>query len=171
MKTTSSIRQAVAATVLLVLTSAAFTSLSSVPAYANDCPLTQGFWKNHPNAWPGFCRTGGSCLTLGCQSYTEAELLTILQTPVGGDASLNLAHQEIAAHLNILTGSIFPGGPPPVSAAIADADALLCTFSGKLPYGVDSSSAIGQEMIADATVLDDFNNGRLTPVCTPRNPT
>jgi hypothetical protein len=168
MKTWSSIRQAVTATVLLVLASAAITSLTSIPAYANACPLTQGFWKNHPAAWPAFCLSGGSCLTLGCQSYTEAELLTILKTPVGGDASLNLAHQEIAAKLNILTGSVFPGGPPAVSAAIADADNLLCGFTGKLPYNVSTSSATGQQMVADAAVLDLFNSGALTPVCTPR---
>src|SRR5262249_54399023 len=51
-RTRSSVRQAVAATVLLVLTSAAITSLTATAAYANLCPLTWGFWKNHPNAWP-----------------------------------------------------------------------------------------------------------------------
>jgi hypothetical protein len=94
---------------------------------------------------------------LGCQSYTETDLLTILNTLV-----------EIAAKLNILTGSIFPGGPPAVSAAIANADSLICGFTGKLPYGVDPASATGQQMVADAAVLDVFNNGALTPVCTPR---
>ena len=70
------------------------------------CPLTQGYWKNHPNAWPV------NSLMLGSQTYTKAELLNILNTPVGGDASLNLAHQLIAAKLNIAAGS----DPTPVSS-------------------------------------------------------
>src|SRR5215471_1211924 len=58
-----------------------------------NCPLTQGFWKNHPTAWPV------STLTLGTVSYTEAQLLNILGTSPGSkggaDASLILAHQLI----------------------------------------------------------------------------
>src|SRR5205085_687709 len=42
---------------------------------SNACPLGQGFWKNHPGAWPV------SSLTLGSQTYVQAQLLTILTTP------------------------------------------------------------------------------------------
>src|SRR5437016_831768 len=66
---------------------------------SNACPLGQGFWKNHPGAWPV------SSLTLGSQTYVQAQLLTILTTPVRGDASLVLADQLIAAKLNIAHGS------------------------------------------------------------------
>jgi hypothetical protein len=59
------------------------------------CPLGQGFWKNHPDAWPV------SCLTLGRQTYSQTELLRLLDTPVRGDASLILAHQLIAAKLTM----------------------------------------------------------------------
>jgi hypothetical protein len=100
-------------------------------------------------------------LVLGSQTYTKAELLNILNTPVGGDASLNLAHQLIAAKLNIAAGS----DPTPVSSTIADADSLLSTFSGKLPYHVASSSNIGQLMVSDANTLDTYNNGHLTSNC------
>src|ERR1700693_592373 len=128
---------------------------------SNQCALTQGFWKNHPDAWPV------TSLTLGCQTYTEAELLTILNTSVGSgkgaDASLILAHQLIAAKLNIANGA----DPAPISATIADADALLCTFTGKLPYQVKPSSPVGKQMVADASALDQYNNGLLTPSCTP----
>src|SRR5882724_3318995 len=51
------------------------------------CPLTQGYWKNHPNAWPV------NSLMLGSQIYTKMELLNILNTPSGGDASIILAKQ------------------------------------------------------------------------------
>ena len=40
------------------------------PTPAGVCPLTQGYWKNHSNAWPV------NSLTLGSQTYTKAELLT-----------------------------------------------------------------------------------------------
>ena len=100
-------------------------------------------------------------LTLGSQTYTKAELLAILNTPVGGDASLNLAHQLIAAKLNIAAGS----DPTPIASTIAHADSLLAMFSGKLPYHVAPSSNIGQMMVSDASTLDNYNNGRLTPHC------
>ena len=130
-------------------------SPTPTPTPAGVCPLTQGYWKNHPNAWPV------TSLMLGSQTYTQAELLTILNTPVVGDASLNLAHQLIAAKLNIAAGS----DPTPVSSTITHADSLLAMFSGKLPYHVAPSSNIGQQMVSDANTLDNYNNGRLTQGC------
>src|SRR5262249_50460875 len=38
------------------------------------CPLGQGFWKNHPDTWPV------TSLTLGSQTYTQAELLALFDT-------------------------------------------------------------------------------------------
>ena len=69
----------------------------------------------------------------------------------------------IAAKLNIANGS----DPTPVSATIADADRLLSGFTGKLPYHVRPSSATGQAMVNDASVLESYNNGDLTPDCQP----
>jgi hypothetical protein len=130
----------------------------ATPIQANRCPLGQGFWKNHPDAWLV------TTLTLGSQTYTQAQLLTLLTTPVRGDASLILADQLIAAKLNIAHGS----DPTPVSATITDADSLLSQFgSNRLPYNVQTSSTIGQRMVNDANVLDRYNNGDLTPNCQP----
>jgi len=123
----------------------------------NKCPLGQGFWKTHPDAWPV------TSLTLGSQTYSQGELLTLLDILVQGDASLILAHQLIAAKLNIANGS----NPTPISATITDADSLLRGFTGKLPYHVQPSSTTGQAMVNDASVLDSYNNGELTPDCTP----
>lgn len=121
---------------------------------ANKCPLTQGFWKNHPDAWPV------SSLTLGTVTYTEAQLITILKTPVAGDASLNLAHQLIAAMLNVDNGS----NPAPISATITDANGDLGT--GTIPEGIAPSSTLGADMVDDANTLDSYNSGTLTPGCT-----
>jgi hypothetical protein len=102
-------------------------------------------------------------LTLGRQSYSEAELLTILKTPTRADASLILAKQLIAAKLNIANGS----NPAPISDALTDADALLTAFEGKLPYGVTSSSTAGKAMLSDAATVDNYSSGKLTEGCTP----
>jgi len=114
----------------------------------NSCPLTQGFWKNHGSGWPA------TSLTLGSQTYTEAELLTILGTPVRGDASLILAYQLIAAKLNIANGACGSS----ITATIAAADTALSAFTGKLPYNVAPSSTAGQTMTSLAANLDTFNS-------------
>jgi YVTN family beta-propeller protein len=121
------------------------------------CPLVQGLWKNSPDTWPV------TSLTLGSQTYTQAELLTLFDTSPRGDASVILARQLIAAKLNIANGS----NPNPIRSTIADADKLLSQFFGKLPYNVETSSDIGQQMVNHANVLDRYNNGGLTPECGP----
>ena len=119
------------------------------------CPQGKGYWKNNPNAWPV------SSLMLGSQTYTKSELLTILRTPIKGDASLILADQLIAAKLNIANGA----DGTPVTSTITHADFLLSSFSGKLPYKVKPSTSTGQAMVNDAATLNDYNNGLLTSGC------
>jgi cysteine-rich repeat protein len=81
----------------------------------DECVFTQGYWKNHPEAWPV------SSLTLGTVSYTQAELLAILNTPVAGNGLIQLAHQLIAAKLNIANG----GDSSDIGDEILEADALI----------------------------------------------
>jgi len=125
---------------------------------STECPLSQGFWKNHPEAWPV------TSLTLGSQTYTQAELLTILQTPIGSgttaDASLILAPQLIAAKLNIAHGS----DPTPINSTLTDADNLLSGFVGNLPYGVRPSSTTGQAMTIVAAHVKPRKSGPTTAV-------
>jgi hypothetical protein len=125
------------------------------------CPRSQGYWKNNPQSWPV------SSLVLGAQAYTMAELLNILNTPIGSgraaDASIILAHQLIAAKLNVANGA----DPAPVSNAIADGDALLTAYAGKLPYRVRPSTAAGQNMVNKGAELESYNIGSLTQGCTP----
>ena len=54
-----------------------------------------------------------------------------------------------------------------MSSTIAEADALLSRFSGKLPYRVKRSSPPGEAMATDVAVLRDYNLGNLTPGCDP----
>ncbi|MCK6592645.1 MAG: hypothetical protein L6Q76_34245 [Polyangiaceae bacterium] len=102
-------------------------------------------------------------LALGGVIYSHADAMAILQTPSNGDASLILAHQLIAAKLNILVNSASDGA---VSSAIADADAWLAANAdadGSLPFGVSPASAEGAEATALATTLDQYNNGLIGP--------
>ena len=102
-------------------------------------------------------------MVLGNQTYNKNELLSLLGLTSNTDASITLARQLIAAKLNIASGS----DPAPVASAITASDALLSQYSGKLPYKVKSSSANGQAMVANATILTNYNQGLLTPTCTP----
>ena len=62
------------------------------------CVLGQGYWKNHEQ-WPV------NQLQLGNRTYNRQELQSILRQPPRGNGLLQLAHQEIAAKLNIANGA------------------------------------------------------------------
>jgi hypothetical protein len=122
------------------------------------CPRGQGFWKNAPDAWPV------DSLMLGSETYTEEELIALLEMNNKKDASLILADQLIAAKLNVLMGS---EEPSEVADAITQADALLSGLSGTLPYGVRSKTALGQMMVSLGATLESYNQDVLTPICAP----
>ncbi len=130
-------------------------SFSITTTAGNQCPLAQGYWKNHPGAWPV-----GS-LTLGSVTYNTTQLVGILNSSSTRDASLILAKPLIAALLNLANGS----NPVPVCNTIGDADSLLdgCTVG----CSTGAKSSTGQAMISDADSLDLYNNGKLTAGCTP----
>lgn len=117
------------------------------------CVLTQGYWKNHEEDWPVLS------LTLGSVMYTQAELLDILNTPAEGNGLIFLAHQLIAAKLNVASGASTPG------TLIADADALI---NGLVvpPVGAGFLDPSVASPLTDD--LDDFNNGAAgVPHCDP----
>ncbi len=123
--------------------------VNSSPLAAN-CTYTQGFWKNHFEVWPV------TSLTLGTVNYTAAELLAIFNQPAGGNKLIILAHQLIAAKLNLANGA----DPSAAAATIAAADAIIGALVVP-PIGGDNlpnSPAVGY-----ANLLDDFNNGLIGP--------
>jgi hypothetical protein len=113
-----------------------------------DCLFTQGYWKNHPSAWPV------SSLTLGTVSYTAAELMSILNTPAQGNGLIFLAHQLIATKLNIALGA----SGAAIASTVTAADAMI----GGLVV-----PPVGAGYLAPATAsgltntMDDYNNGEL----------
>jgi hypothetical protein len=122
----------------------------SVRALAVNCTFTLGFWKNHASAWPV------TSLTLGAATFTEDQAIDLLRTPPrGGDASIILAHQLIAAKLNLAQGA----DGSSVAMTIADADALLTAH----PVGSKPGGADRDQMVALSSTLDDFNSGKIGP--------
>jgi hypothetical protein len=121
---------------------------SCSPECADGCTRTQGYWRNHPGEWLGVS------LSLGNNEYTQAELLAIFRTPVRGNGLILLAHQLIAAKLNVLAGA----SSPDALTAIAAADDLI----GNLVVGVDSLHPATASGLAET--LDQFNNGNLGPL-------
>lgn len=129
-------------------------SCTEVPA----CTYTQGYWKTHgpvpvgenTNTWPV------TSLTLGSVSYTDLQLLAIFNTAAAGNGLLALAHQLIAAKLNLANGT----DPTSIAATVAAADALIASLvvppvgTGYLAPAVTSSLT---------TLLDNYNNGATGP--------
>jgi hypothetical protein len=117
------------------------------------CVRGQGFWKNHPDQWPV------TQLQLGNVTYTQQQLLDILHEPVRGNGLLILAHQLIAAKLNIAAGA----DPSCIQETIAAADALI----GDLVIPPVGNGYLSPRDAAHlAGILGQFNEGGMcAPAC------
>ena len=116
------------------------------PCGTVGCSLTQGFWKNHPEDWPV------TTLTLGTVSYSQTDLLKILGQPVKGNGLVSLAHQLIAAKLNIANGA----SGAVINSTIASADATIgALVVPPIGTGSLSTSSVGGLV----TSLDNYNSG------------
>ena len=119
-------------------------------AGGGGCTDTQGYWKNYSNAWPV------QNVTLGTMNYPQAQLLQILNQPASGNGLVSLAHQLIAAKLNIASGA----DPSAIQSAVNGADALIGTLvvppagNGVLSPGVTSTLK---------NQLDNYNLGVIGP--------
>jgi hypothetical protein len=115
-----------------------------------NCTYTQGYWKNHEGVWPA------ASLRLGTVTYDAAQLLAIFDEPARGNGLLILAHQLIAAKLNIAGGA----DATSIAATIGAADALIGSLvSPPVGSGFLSPASVN----ALATALDQYNNGLLGP--------
>ena len=149
----------------------------------NACVLTQGYWKTHRCDWPAPFSPGENgtadptecalnnnpnqqcaadtlnTIPIGSNAYTQADLLCSLDQPGQGNALRILAHQLIAAKLNILNGA---GQPPAIEAAITLADNLIGSrniLTGSVPTG-GPGNTLGPAMVQVAGLLDRYNNGQ-----------
>jgi hypothetical protein len=120
------------------------------------CTLTQGYWKNHGGTGPQADAWPVNNLTLGSVNYTQAQLLAILTTPVKGNGLISLAHQLIAAKLNIAAGA----DDTDIATAITNADNLI----GALVIPPVGSGSLATSATASLTgALAAFNEGTTGP--------
>lgn len=123
-----------------------------------NCTFTEGYWKNHPEAWPV------TSLSIGGVTYNQQQLLAILSSSNTGDATYALAQQLIAAKLNIANGA----DGSAIFQVITQAD----TFLAAHPLGSTLSKSDRSTAIKLANNLDQYNSGKIGPgACKENTPT
>lgn len=116
----------------------------------SSCTHSQGYWRNHPDAWPV------TSLTLGTVTYQAAELMAILDNPARGNGLVILVHQLIAAKLNIANGA----DPSAVQQALTDADNMI----GALIVPPIGDGYLAPAQTGDLTeTLTEYNEGTIGP--------
>jgi hypothetical protein len=117
---------------------------------ATGCPASPGFWKKHP-----FPSALTFPVTIGGTPYSANDFHTVLGNPGGGNAIHILGFQLVAAILNIAAGAqLDVQAMNAIQQANADLNGLSLLTSSVAP-----SSALGQDMINQASILDNYNNG------------
>lgn len=138
--------------------SSALTCGTSPCVQVQGCTYTQGFWKTH-----GPAATGGNSnewpvnnLYLGNANYIDTLLQSILDNAPAGNGLVILAHQLIAAKLNVANGA----DATDVAAAVTAADALI----GALVVPPVGSGSLKPGATSDLTeALADYNEGATGP--------
>lgn len=133
-----------------------------------SCTLTQGYWKTHSLEGPApydenWQNLGDADLDLSLEEQAEEFRLSlmsyhdVLWTPVRGNVYWDLAHQFIAAELNLLNGAS--------SDDVQDAfDAAQAFFDSYTPEDAKAlKKAEKQEAIDLAAVLAAYNEGLIGP--------
>ena len=129
----------------------------------NGCTLTQGYWKTHSLAGPAPYDDGWLAIGAGGSStlfFTSTRSwLTIFNTPPsGGNAYLQLAHQYMAAKLNVLNGA---SSTSAVDAALSAAETY---FAGKAAGVITETNATVKATIKGyASTLAKYNEGLIGP--------
>jgi hypothetical protein len=144
----------------------------TVEVPCDGCSLTPGYWKTHSifgpapydGTWALLPSGENTMFFLSGQTYYD-----VLHTPSAGNIYYILAPTYIAAELNGLNGSDLSV----IADTMADAAAIfnehtpddLSKLKGK------NGKALRAEILALATILDDYNNGLIGPGhCSEENP-
>lgn len=112
------------------------------------CTHTPSYWRTHPEQWPV------DSLKLGNIIYTKSQLLMILKWT--GNSSGTLAHELIAAKLNIASGA----DGADIAATITAADTLIGNKKFP-PFGLGLFSASQANPLIKA--LSKYNKGVTGP--------
>ena len=122
------------------------------------CSLTQGYWKTHSKYGPAPYDATWALIGEDTPFFISGKTWyqVINQPPAGGNAYYILAHQYIAARLNIAAGT---GSTAAVNAALAGAN----TFFGLYTPSSTLSATVRAQAIAYAGTLADYNEGDIGP--------
>jgi hypothetical protein len=131
----------------------------------DGCTLTQGYWKTHSeygpapydDTWAMLPNGADTPFFLSGQSYYE-----VLWTAPKGNAYYILAHQYIAAELNVLNGASIPSE---ALDAWNEAEALFSTYTPDEIGALKGKAGkdLREWFLSLAETLDDYNNGLLAP--------
>jgi len=129
---------------------------------STGCTLTQGYWKTHSEygpapydaTWASLAGGADSPVFLSSQSWYE-----VFHTAPKGNAYYNLAHQYMAAKLNVLAGA----DPSAVSSALASAEALFGAYTPGDIAPLKGNDSLRKQFVDLASTLDDYNNGLTGP--------
>jgi hypothetical protein len=137
----------------------------NVPSVCNQgCTLTQGYWKTHSKYGPApyddtWAKIGEDTLFF----HSGKSWMTLFKTPPkGGDAYLQLAHQYMAARLNVEAGASVPSS---VASAMTSAEALFNAV------GSSFNKTQTTQARSLAGVLGSYNEGALGPGHCSESPT
>ncbi|WP_363798229.1 hypothetical protein ABU614_00525 [Lysobacter firmicutimachus] len=124
---------------------------------AAGCTYTQGYWKTHSKYGPA--PYDATWATIGEDTLFFSSGQTWYKVfwtpPKGGNAYYILAHQYMAARLNVEAGG---SAPPQVQSAIAQATAWFTGRSTAAPKGAARDTAINL-----AGILAAYNEGTIGP--------
>ncbi len=130
----------------------------TMSAFIVDCPCgdapgtgTPGYWKNHPEAWPGDVIIGGV-------PYTVENAIYWMNQSEKNDKTFTMFRALVAAYLNVAVGN--ESGC--IDDTIAEAQAWMATYgpvgSEVKAGGKNSPWRVGEPLYV---MLDDYNNGLL----------
>ncbi len=147
-----------------------WTVIVTVPPCDMGCTLTPGYWKTHSHhgkapeddAWfllgdidaDGVSEGADETFFKTKNSQTYYQVLWT--APSGGNAYYILAHQFIAAKLNILNGA---SSTPEVDAALAWATNFFNAYTPTSKL----SKTVSQQAKTYADLIDQYNNGLIGP--------
>jgi hypothetical protein len=128
------------------------------PPPAPGCTLTQGYWKNHSKYGPAKYDATWALIGEDTAFFSSGKTWyqAINTSSAGGNAYYILAHQYIAAKLNLAGGA---SSTPAVNAALAGAEAFYATYTPTSAL----SKAVRDQAIAYAETLADYNEGGIGP--------
>lgn len=145
---------------LLIVTIVLAALLSFVPSSSAWCwpcvpPRSQGYWKNHPEAWPV------SKIYIGGYWFTREEAIKLMQTPVKGDKRYTMFQAVVAATLNVFNHACTC---PEFWRWYWEGQQWMSDW-GPVTSGVKASSEAWQYSHGELIYLklDAYNNGYLCP--------